>query len=516
MNERSTVKIGRKSLMKYCYKNRFQMILLGFFLVLAYGMKIFNIAISHDTEAMISMPDALYGSWLQMGRFGEIFLKKLLGTYNFNAYVAGFMMVVSMFVVAVLWNYVFFCVSEDRNKIILWVFGAVCFASTIMAEHEGFLLQAYEVVFAMGLVALAVLLLLDGGVARKKWRKWIEYVGAMFILMLSFATYQAMVVFYIAVAVMCFLLYYEKNADDTSTKEKWIYILRYIILFVISYVVYAVLNRIILKELGYGTLEYIDGQMAWKTQGIHSCIKNIFEHVVEVFEGGSFFYTKGLGIVVLLMIVKVVWQKKRKDYWLYILATLFLFACPFLMTIVLGSRPSYRTELNIPFVLAFLICMVLDYTKQKRKILFQFGLAVAFIFCMAQSQNVARLYYTEYVQNQEDEMLAVKISDRIDQLDVDTSQVPVAFVGGKHCERNLSCVPEAQLGLTGYSFFEVSYGTMHGTWVMQHYLSTLGINYVLPNEDQVNNADAASQDMPIWPNSESVQYRDGIIIVRLS
>ena len=56
------------------------------------------------------------------------------------------------------------------------------------------------------------------------------------------------------------------------------------------------------------------------------------------------------------------------------------------------------------------------------------------------------------------------------------------------CTNCFSATPD-ELELTGYSFFELSFGTAHGTWVMQHYLETLGIHYVYPDQDQMIEAE---------------------------
>ena len=37
----------------------------------------------------MAVPERLYESWYTMGRFGLIFLKKVLGTYVFTPYAAG-------------------------------------------------------------------------------------------------------------------------------------------------------------------------------------------------------------------------------------------------------------------------------------------------------------------------------------------------------------------------------------------------------------------------------------------
>lgn len=498
-----------KKIKDYCYENRYQIFIFTFFLILGYGIKIFNISISHDTEAIIAVPQNLYGSWLQMGRFGQIVLKKLLGTYCFNPYIAAFMMVIMMIVSAILWGYLFSIVSEKRNKIFLWIFGTVFFTSTIMAEQEAFLLQAYEVTVAIGLVAVALILLLEG----KKEKNKFKIVGAMLVLLIAFATYQAMVVLYVAGATSCFLFYYE-NHEERNFKDYIAYIGYLIGLFAVTYIVYFLINKLILFMLGIETTSYIDGQVAWTTQGIKSCLFNIYEHILEVIKGKTFFYTPILKISIILTIIRLFLQKKKKCYWLYSLATIFMFICPFLMTIVLGNTPSHRTELNIPFVTAILVVQLAIFLQNKKRWMYNIALVAVFVIGMYQSQQTSRLYYTEYVQNQQDMMLATKISDRIEQLNVDTSQIPVVFVGAHKMQRNLSCLSEKEFEMTGWSFFEISYSTGHGTWEMQHYLATLGIDYLYPSSEQIEIAENIANGMQAWPSTESVKFSNGVIVVK--
>ena len=70
--------------------------------------------------------------------------------------------------------------------------------------------------------------------------------------------------------------------------------------------------------------------------------------------------------------------------------------------------------------------------------------------------------------------------------------------------------------IIGKSYFEVSFSTQHGTFVIENYLRTLGIVYNGPTEEQVEIANAEAQNMPAWPDVNSVKEYDGIIIVKLS
>ena len=70
--------------------------------------------------------------------------------------------------------------------------------------------------------------------------------------------------------------------------------------------------------------------------------------------------------------------------------------------------------------------------------------------------------------------------------------------------------------MSGYSFFEISFSTAHGTWVMRNFMMTLGYNYKYPSDEQFIAAEEYAKTMESWPNTNSVAVHDGMIIVKLS
>ena len=82
-------------------------------------------------------------------------------------------------------------------------------------------------------------------------------------------------------------------------------------------------------------------------------------------------------------------------------------------------------------------------------------------------------------------------------------------------QRNEVCIADEELELIGKSFFEMSFSTNHGTWVMNHFLDTLGYSYEMPEAEDIAVAEEAAQNMPSWPDSGSVAMKNGVIIVKL-
>lgn len=520
--------VNHSSLLTFIRENQRNWWIVGFFILFVYGIKVFNVSISHDTESIMSIPTNIYIAWYMMGRFGLIFLKNLLGSNFFNPYVAVFMMVVLMLCNSMVWEYLIFILKGRKEpKNTLWIFPVLFFTSGICAEQSGFLLQAYEVNLVLLLSAAALLLFFRGLQRKKNW----YYCVAVFLCVIVFSTYQSLIPLFAASCALCFLLIYDRISSDktkeTGAKEYWILIGKMILFFVGSFIIYQLMNRMVLNIHGLKPTPYISGQIMWGTIPAKHCVINIVHHIYMALTGKRFLYSASFGVVyaatVLTAVVRI--RKKEKCYWIYCLAVIFCLGAPFLMAALMGNAPSIRADILLPFTSGFLMQYLVEkllekmagYPGIKQK---QAGIAVVcavFMASFSQSMASARLYYTQYVQYEEDVRLAVKISDRIDQLDLgEIPKEPVVFVGRRVPQLNRTCYSSDQLEIIGHSFFELSYGTQHGTWVMNLFLTTIGYTYNMPSPEQTLQAEKDAEDMPVWPAKGSVAEKNGVIIVRLS
>lgn len=502
--------------------------IVGSFLLLAYGIKVFNVSISHDTEAMMVASRQLYNSWYSMGRFGLMFLKKVLGTYWFNPYVASFLMFATMMVNSVVWTYLLYWIGGEKKKWmkLLWIFPTFFFTSTIMAEQSGFLLQSYEVNIALLMVGIAILCLFQAflGTSKRKWG-WIAI--ALICSVIAFSVYQSLVPLFTAGVAICFLVLYDRMTvemqEQMTAKFYFKTVGKFITFFLIAFVLYQGVNKAVLNFLGMETTSYIKDQIMWGTLPAKQCIKNILLHVRDSFLGKGIFYNSINGIVVILTLGYSIFRMKRKEhcYILYCLAVIYCLISPFLMSLLMGNAPTARTQLLLPFVIGFFLQYLLVKVKEQEKKQFQYIYPVTVILVifvtMNQSILTSRLYYTQYVQYKEDVRVAEKISDQIELLNLgEIPKEPIVFVGARAARKNPSCIPGNQLELIGKSFFEVSFGTEHGTWVMRNFMATLGYSYALPDGVQIAEAEQVAAEMPAWPTTGSVAMKNGIIIVKLS
>lgn len=498
---------------QFLWKNQKSLLFLSVWLLIAYGMKLFHLAMSHDTEAIINVPDSLYNSWVSMGRYGLLLVKKVLGLYRFNPYLASVLMFFTMLTGAAVWQYVFYLLTAKKEGFEKrsWIFPALFFTAPLMAEQMSFLLQSFEVALVILLLGVVMLLIWKAVVERTYW----YMIPSVLLLALAFSCYQTVVPLFVAAAVACFLLYYEKQ------ERYWSVVFFLIVNLAGAMGLYEIGNRIALKVTGIKPTSYLIDMILWGSSSFSECINNVLTHMKEALTGIKPYYSLAFpfAIVMGILLVAYMGRKKMKHLYLYALSMLVLLLTPFLMTILMGARPTYRTQIVLPFVVGFLFQYFVGKVPLKKGKVFRWGrnvlLGLSLVLIFGQANTTANMFYTEYVQYEEDVRLAVKISDRIEQLNLgEAPEKPVVFVGARMPKLNLSAY--GQYEMPGHSFFEWSFGTIHGTFVMKNFMGTLGYIYQSPSGDQAARAEKEAGTMPVWPDTGSVALENDIIIVRLS
>ena len=154
------------------------------------------------------------------------------------------------------------------------------------------------------------------------------------------------------------------------------------------------------------------------------------------------------------------------------------------MTILLGQQPKFRTQIVLPFVFGFLFqnfaLELIEIGKNGGKVLLRGITAISVILIFQQINITSKMFYSEYVQYEEDVRLAVKITDRIDQLNLgENPEEPVVIIGSRSPRLN----PSAYGGYEnpGNSFYEWWFTVEYGTFIIQNFWTTLGYDYHMPN-----------------------------------
>ncbi len=516
------------SVCEYARRNRTLLVVLFLFLLFFYGAWLAGTNVSVDTEYLLNHPDSDY-NWLSSGRFGLFFSRWLLGLSHFNPYFQNLVFLLCLWAFALFMGWLLDWLGEIRSPLIVFLFMAVTLTHPVLMEQFYFGLQRAEIAMSYLWTALALAFLF----------RWLETGSVLLLLpgllslILSLSTYQSFAVLCLTGGLGCYLLSCHRSEDARLCLRKGLTLAA---LFAASQLAVSILGRVI----GGGS-DYLSDMVSWTTLPFKTCVKQILSHLWQLVSGGSFFYSPLQGICMggtaLLALAALFRRKTSMGKRFLTAAALFALAfSPLFLTVLLGGAPMKRTELGLPFSLAWMCLLILlslrDMSFGKAKTdtvssLLSASLFPGLLFLLltvplvwVQTETSQRLIYTDNIREQSDERLAAQISQVIDSLGAelpDGKAPAVVFVGNRPADLNAACQIGESIGL---SFFDIFYGNepyyYHSTIRILDFMGALGYSYTAPSEEQVLTARRASVSMTSWPEEGSVRFQDGIVIVKLS
>lgn len=511
--------------LQFVMHNSKQIIISMLFLLLAFGQKLFSNTFSIDTQGIIQNNDALYKSWFELERFGLVLFKKLTGTYLYNNALASFTMVVFFGISAMVWAYLL-CSASHTMKLQPAFFIILYVASPIFAEMLGFLLLGPEISIAAILTAISLMMWANAAASSSAKQRILLVIASIVCATLSFTMYLAMVTFFITgTAILYVLKYSDSKYQNHDKNESRAFLIGSVVIFVVSYALYKLLNALAMKVKGVTTNAYISDQSRWGKDSPSVILHNMGSHILALYSGEGIFYSVIFSICALCVFVAAIYHVITKKISLFsCLVVLLIVLSPTIMSFVLGGIPSVRTEMTYPLAFSFITMVLFSgivFTIQRnaQSIRAEAVTIVAWILIIAIGWNQAlitsRIFYTENIVFTQDVLTAQEIKSRIDELGLgEHPNEPLVFVGNHVAKCNPDCYSADQLGLTGRSMLEIGFSTEHGTGVKKQFMvDVLGVYYNSATSEQIEQSEELAESMPHWPDPGSVAEKDGIIIV---
>lgn len=509
MRAKAEFRLEKAELTSFLRANRWWLLISNLLLLLIWSPWIFDITPKIDTEVLINTPGTPY-NWLEIGRQGGILTEYVFGQRWFNPYAAiagGYLL---LCVAGSLLGYLFWRAGR-RNQRLCCILGLLCFAAPLMAEQFYFQLQVLEIAWAYILCATAVGL----SYAALLRHNWSMQIAATVCMVWCFSTYQSFVPLYVAIVVCVFLLLYRRWTLD-GEKPMALYG-RLVAGLIVSFLAAFAVNMLITK-LFFSGGSYLEEQIAWLTQPVDQCLRNVLFHLKNGFLGNSPFFTGLYGAAALSVMVVAtvrVWRSPcRRSWGLYLAVALGLQLTPFLLTIVLGTAPTCRAQIVYPMVLACDLLLLVDLVGRKY-LLRGAALVLTGVTCWTQVCTTERLLYTDAVRAQEDIRLASEMECRI--AEVAEGDKPLAIVGIHKAKLNNAALRGEMIGISAFGFTPQDephyyFSGVRGIKMFQ----TLGYDWIAASAEQVQEARRKALDMPSWPAKGSVVDAGDYIIVKLS
>lgn len=324
--------------------------------LITYGIKLVTYTYSIDTESFLFNRTDLLNSWLTVSRYGLVFLKHIIDFANINLYLANFMGFLFLFLSIIVCIYNVSLLTNHKDKRIHALLGGLIITSPIIVEQFNFTLQCAEVAFAVLLVNLAFTII-NRCLLHKD--KYFLLILPVIFLVIAFACYQSTVVLMIALSAFFAMLFF-KEKDEKGLRV----ILHYIVLFVVSFLVYKIIDKMVMKVNHITSASYLSDQILWGKDSFGKVVMQVIRNIIDIVLARGMYHNLGLLICVVEFIYLICYQFQRKNWVLYISMMTFLMAT-FGLNIVLGGATAIRTQLPLPFIVALAVYFLFINTEHE-------------------------------------------------------------------------------------------------------------------------------------------------------
>lgn len=531
------------------YKGR--VILISVLIFLIHFSKLGSAVIGIDTENLIKEQRKFYRGWLDIGRYGLVFLKGLFGGYDqFNPYFAGLMTIIFLIAAILAFIYLWekasesaFC-SDSIISTLCWTAGAILWAShPVITEQLYFSLQSMEVCFSILLTAFALICVF-------KWQEG-SRAGvckallpiACLLLLVSFSTYQSFVELFIFGTVSVVLLkgldIVLSEKDEVSGGKLIKLVIPYFLVFLTAFA-----GNMVLTRLFFAGSSYLNEQIEWGSAPVSDILVSVVKQIVKTLTGiGAVHYDMTFGILTIFSIGLFIvllfryGRHKRGSLGIMLFFLAALIVTPYLLLVICGGNAAVRSQLVLPALTGLYayvdlnICFrlredikkgeITEAVSKVKIISIRSAGAIVLLVCIfaawRQTKVTQALYYTEKMCYEQDVSIARELISKIDE-ERGHNWYPVVFIGTYEFKKSHACI----MGETiGRSFFEHDadaeprfYWSTRRALGLMH---VLGYNYEqVVDPEMIAIAMEDSKYMPEWPNEGCVQVHDDMIIVKMS
>ena len=504
------------NILEFIKKSKLSIIIILVFILFAFGQRLISNGFSIDTE--IYMNSLINGGnsdwWISLGRWGLVFLNNFLQMGTLPIYTQNFLTIVIMIMYSITYNYLFYKLIDNQYKNTFlkfqFIFPIIFLTNPVFAEQYNFILQNVSVALSILMIPVAILFIHKSMEEENKIKKTVFYLIAILMSIIGFATYQSIILLYIASVVVCYLLKVLATKDNN-----WIYLLKQIGIFMLIAITYLIISKI----LGQGN-SYL--KSAWGEIGIKQCLINILYCIKSVLYCDTIFYNIGYIISIMIAIGMVIYLiKNKKLKFGIIIALIGLLMAPFYIMFVTGVDQLKRTQFNYSFVIGIMMTLLIMFLshKEKFKYITIIGVVLAIGIAYMQSYTTSSLFYTADITYKSDESFANILAENIYEKEWydENEDYTIIFVG-EHLPNLKNTYIKSEI--IGRSFFEFDYQYIYG--VNQRasaFLRILGHDFNTATAEEFEEAKkyVEENNLPIYPKEDAIQLvDDNKIIIRLS
>ncbi len=484
----------------YIIKHPLSALFMAAGVVSAFGEYAFATDYYVDSEVVINIAGTHY-NWLEIGRYGLVFTRRLLGTNWYNPYYTGILMLLFLWLTGMTFSYAAGKIFPKLSVSIATLGSLIFITYPTFTEQYYFHFQSAEIAFGLWLsmivLGLFFLFVRDNRISC--------FLITLPIYVLVFSIYQS----FIPLALCCYLgiflsVIMQESIDFSTIKRS---IAGSIAHFVISFGISQGINKIFFPASGY-----LNDQVIW-TSGVSfwDAFKSVMKSCLRMLIGQNIFYTCILLLAAVAAAVSFFYYRKLKLSQLILgaLSAAGIALTPFILTLLMSENTAIRSQFTYSLAAVFLLYFVIQTLLTKyHNFRYTGWISTAVLLAVTISQvSTVRFIWDahEYVADYDRETSTEILKYVYDSFIMNTGVAGTIFWGSLQPE---SPYDEATEGSPSYLFTSV-YNLEHNTFPycffstnrILGYMESTGHKFVYPSQQTYNVSSFIidREELPAYP-----------------
>jgi len=327
----------------------------------------------------------------------------------------------------------------------------------------------------------------------------ISYVFAVSI-------YQSLAFLPISLILLCVI---KESLEGKKNKHAFITLAGFAAISVISVIAYELILLSFQHYYQVSGASYFSSLISWGKLSTAQVISQTVHYIADFFTFNGFYGLQPFSLVVipfLFLSVSLIYKKGIAGIVPVILLVGLLFS-PFIMAVIAGSFQAPRVLTSLSLVMAGLFALMMIHLSNKAV-----NIIFSAVIVLVGSASASQLFYSDYMSEKADSLLATQITTQIYQTypDFNAETTGIYFFGMPKRD-NIWKKPNSDV--FGYSFFTWDGGNNAR---MIAYYRALGIASLhKASETQLSTVREQAKTLPVWPAAGSIAMINNVLVIKL-
>lgn len=457
--------------------------------LIAYGFELSHFTLSIDEETMDN-----FLHMVDFGRWGHAALKEYIFPEPWAPFYSLFFALAAISASASACS--IFLRLNVREAIL---FSAIFASFPQMAYQLQFSNQSETVGLAVFLSAISAIFFRNKGF----------YGSVSFVILNIFVAsiYQSLIFFSATLITISIL---KQVCDGETGFYGWVKeSLKVAILLLASVILYLVITKVIKDHYNLHSVSYFSSMISWGQVGIAEGLINTWNYIKTSaytipYYGLNFYFISSITIILSCLSSL---RFGARTFALSIIICFIVIISPFFLNIIIGAGTPARTLSQMPLVFSAGILLLARHFKKDA-----IHYALASVFVLTSCSYTSKMFYSDFIASEQDKRIAFKLMSDIHEKYPETKNKYIKLITHGSIEQVNPWV-NFRSDDFGVSFFQRGISSRIGRFIY-----TSGIGNVTPagEEELTNEQRNILSGMEVWDGRKGIEYKDGVVIVKLS